>query len=62
MDNDVSAGSTGTSALGHLALGLTLLVFGIGHAGVVGSATAVPANRPTALPGRAAGRGATTTG
>ena len=36
MDNDVSAGSTATtSTLGHLALGLTLLAFGIGHTGVI---------------------------
>ncbi|GAA4918741.1 GPR1/FUN34/YaaH family transporter [Streptomyces coeruleoprunus] len=34
MDNDVSAGSS-TSTLGHLALGLTLLAFGIGTTGVI---------------------------
>ncbi|MGI5482665.1 GPR1/FUN34/YaaH family transporter [Streptomyces lavendofoliae] len=34
MDNDVSAGNT-TSALGHLALGLTLLAFGIGGTGAI---------------------------
>ncbi|MEV6652406.1 acetate uptake transporter [Streptomyces sp. NPDC051219] len=39
MDNDVSAGST-TSTLGHLALGLTLLAFGIGHADVIDGVTA----------------------
>ncbi|AXG77998.1 GPR1/FUN34/YaaH family transporter [Streptomyces paludis] len=46
MDNDVSAGSTtSTSVLGHLALGLTLLAFGIGQTraidGVV-AATSLP--------------------
>ncbi|MEU7280965.1 GPR1/FUN34/YaaH family transporter [Streptomyces sp. NPDC045431] len=35
MDNDVSAGSTTTSTLGHLALGLTLLAFGLGNTGVI---------------------------
>ncbi|MFG2624720.1 acetate uptake transporter [Streptomyces sp. NPDC048473] len=43
MDNDVSAGSTSTSTLGHLALGLTLLAFGIGHTGVVDGVTAADA-------------------
>ncbi|MFF2325566.1 MULTISPECIES: hypothetical protein [unclassified Streptomyces] len=43
MDNDVSAGSAGTAALGHLALGLTLLAFGIGHTGVVDGVTAADA-------------------
>ncbi|WP_455362201.1 acetate uptake transporter [Streptomyces sp. SYSU K21746] len=42
MDNDVSAGST-TSTLGHLALGLTLLAFGIGHAEVIDGVTAADA-------------------
>jgi succinate-acetate transporter protein len=40
VDNDVSAGSTApvsASALGHLALGLTLLAFGIGHTGAFDS-------------------------
>jgi succinate-acetate transporter protein len=44
VDNDVSAGST-TSTLGQLALGLTLLAFGIGATGVidgVSTAAAVP--------------------
>ncbi|OII69972.1 GPR1/FUN34/YaaH family transporter [Streptomyces sp. CC77] len=44
MDNDVSAGST-TSTLGRLALGLTLLAFGLGNTGVidnVGAADASP--------------------
>ncbi|MFJ3924828.1 GPR1/FUN34/YaaH family transporter [Streptomyces sp. NPDC090022] len=41
MDNDVSAGSTATtSTLGHLALGLTLLAFGIGHTGVIDGVSA----------------------
>ncbi|MFB7526884.1 hypothetical protein ACFC0C_01215 [Streptomyces sp. NPDC056178] len=40
MDDDVSAGSTSTAALGHLALGSTLLGFGIGHTGVVDGVTA----------------------
>ncbi|MFI5754543.1 acetate uptake transporter [Streptomyces sp. NPDC051569] len=41
MDNDVSAGSaTSTSVLGHLALGLTLLAFGIGHTGAIKGVTA----------------------
>ncbi|MFE2494956.1 acetate uptake transporter [Streptomyces scopuliridis] len=44
MDNAVSAGSaTSTWVLGHLALGLTLLAFGIGHSGVVDGVTAVAA-------------------
>ncbi|MCB5180785.1 GPR1/FUN34/YaaH family transporter [Streptomyces antimicrobicus] len=41
MDNDVTAGSkASTSTLGHLALGLTLLAFGIGHTGVVSGVSA----------------------
>ncbi|MFJ6939032.1 GPR1/FUN34/YaaH family transporter [Streptomyces sp. NPDC101132] len=41
MDNDVSAGSKATtSTLGHIALGLTLLAFGIGHTGVIDGVTA----------------------
>ncbi|MFF3750133.1 acetate uptake transporter [Streptomyces sp. NPDC002018] len=44
MDNDVSAGSTtSTSVLGHLALGLTLLAFGIGHTAVIDGVTAADA-------------------
>jgi succinate-acetate transporter protein len=38
VDNDVSAGST-TSTLGQLALGLTLLAFGIGATGVIDGVT-----------------------
>ncbi|WP_267243904.1 GPR1/FUN34/YaaH family transporter [Streptomyces sp. PR69] len=40
MDNDVSAGSANTSTLGHLALGLTLLAFGVGHTGVIDNVAA----------------------
>ncbi|SFF55650.1 GPR1/FUN34/YaaH family transporter [Streptomyces mirabilis] len=39
MDKDVSAGSI-TSTLGHLALGLTLLLFGLGHTQVIDGVTA----------------------
>ncbi|TGB06471.1 GPR1/FUN34/YaaH family transporter [Streptomyces sp. MZ04] len=42
MDKDVSAGSI-TSTLGHLALGLTLLAFGIGHTEVIDGVTATDA-------------------
>jgi succinate-acetate transporter protein len=38
VDNEVSAGST-TSTLGHLALGLTLLAFGLGNTRVVHGVT-----------------------
>ncbi|MET7618078.1 acetate uptake transporter [Streptomyces sp. NPDC005408] len=40
MDNEVSAGSATTSTLGHLALGLTLLAFGVGHTGVIDNVAA----------------------
>ncbi|MGW2559033.1 GPR1/FUN34/YaaH family transporter [Streptomyces sp. NPDC001514] len=40
MDNEVSAGSATSSTLGHLALGLTLLAFGIGHTGVIDNVAA----------------------
>ncbi|MEN8650267.1 acetate uptake transporter [Streptomyces sp. 21So2-11] len=40
--NDVSAGST-TTVLGHLALGLTLLAFGIGHTEIIDGVTAADA-------------------
>ncbi|MEV6687217.1 acetate uptake transporter [Streptomyces sp. NPDC051130] len=41
MDNGVSAGSTAsTSTLGHIALGLTLLAFGIGHTGIISGVSA----------------------
>lgn len=40
MDNGVSAGSNAsTSTLGHIALGLTLLAFGIGHTGIIDGVT-----------------------
>ncbi|MCM1967663.1 acetate uptake transporter [Streptomyces sp. NPDC002812] len=40
MDNGVSAGSTAsTSTLGHIALGLTLLAFGIGNTGIIDGVT-----------------------
>ncbi|MFD9909201.1 GPR1/FUN34/YaaH family transporter [Streptomyces sp. NPDC059063] len=42
MDKDVSAGSN-TSTLGHLALGLTLLGFGLGHTRVIDGVTAADA-------------------
>ncbi|MGW4030490.1 acetate uptake transporter [Streptomyces sp. NPDC004838] len=44
MDNDVSAGSATTSTLGHLALGLTLLAFGVGTTGVVDNVSAADAS------------------
>ncbi|MEV5608503.1 GPR1/FUN34/YaaH family transporter [Streptomyces sp. NPDC052225] len=44
MDNDVSAGSASTvSTLGQLALGLTLLAFGLGHTQVIDGVTAANA-------------------
>ncbi|MFI1397648.1 GPR1/FUN34/YaaH family transporter [Streptomyces sp. NPDC020681] len=44
MDKDVSAGSaTSTQTLGNLALGLTLLAFGIGHTGVIDNVAAADA-------------------
>ncbi|MFF3377012.1 GPR1/FUN34/YaaH family transporter [Streptomyces sp. NPDC002680] len=42
MDNDVSGGST-TTILGQLALGLTLLAFGLGHTEVIDGVTAADA-------------------
>lgn len=42
MDNDVAAGNT-TSTLGHLALGLTLLAFGLGGTGVIDNVAAADA-------------------
>ncbi|MFJ8144792.1 GPR1/FUN34/YaaH family transporter [Streptomyces sp. NPDC096048] len=42
MDNDVSAGST-TTIVGRLALGVTLLAFGVGHTGVIDGVTAADA-------------------
>ncbi|MEU3898079.1 GPR1/FUN34/YaaH family transporter [Streptomyces sp. NPDC045251] len=43
MDNDVSAGSTTTTIVGRLALGITLLAFGLGHTGVIDGVTAADA-------------------
>ncbi|MFI0979555.1 acetate uptake transporter [Streptomyces sp. NPDC021093] len=46
MDNDVSAGSStsaSASTLGHLALGLTLLAFGLGHTGALSGVTVASA-------------------
>ncbi|MFI2640297.1 GPR1/FUN34/YaaH family transporter [Streptomyces sp. NPDC018610] len=40
MANDVSAGSTTTTILGRLALGITLLAFGLGYTGVIDGVTA----------------------
>ncbi|MEI5103921.1 GPR1/FUN34/YaaH family transporter [Streptomyces sp. PmtG] len=42
MDKDVAAGSS-TSTLGQLALGLTLLAFGLGHTEVIDGVTAADA-------------------
>ncbi|MBN0048182.1 hypothetical protein JS756_29545 [Streptomyces actuosus] len=42
MDNDVSAGSI-TTIVGRLALGITLLAFGIGHTGVIDGVTTADA-------------------
>ncbi|MFF4348772.1 GPR1/FUN34/YaaH family transporter [Streptomyces sp. NPDC001530] len=42
MDNDVSAGST-TTTLGHLALGITLLAFGLGYTDVIDGVSAADA-------------------
>ncbi|MGW1891568.1 GPR1/FUN34/YaaH family transporter [Streptomyces sp. NPDC002004] len=42
MSNDASAGST-TSTLGHLALGITLLAFGLGNTQVISGVTAADA-------------------
>jgi succinate-acetate transporter protein len=43
VDNDVSAGSSTSSTLGQLALGLTLLGFGLGYAEVISGVTAADA-------------------
>ncbi|MFE3324665.1 acetate uptake transporter [Streptomyces sp. NPDC059176] len=40
MDNEVSAGSATSTTLGHLALGLTLLAFGLGNTGVIDNVAA----------------------
>ncbi|WP_282699306.1 GPR1/FUN34/YaaH family transporter [Streptomyces sp. CC219B] len=43
MDNDVSAGSGITTVVGRLALGITLLAFGLGHTEVINGVTAADA-------------------
>jgi uncharacterized protein len=43
VDNDVSAGSSTTTVAGRLALGITLLAFGLGHANVIDGVTAANA-------------------
>ncbi len=42
MDNDVSAGST-TTVVGRLALGITLLAFGLGYTDLIDGVTAADA-------------------
>ena len=42
MDNDVSAGST-TTIIGRLALGVTLLAFGLGYTDLIDGVTAADA-------------------
>lgn len=43
MDNDVSAGSGTTVVVGRLALGITLLAFGLGNTGVIDGVSAADA-------------------
>ncbi|MFG2196176.1 acetate uptake transporter [Streptomyces sp. NPDC048639] len=43
MDNGVAAGRGSASTLGQLALGLTLLAFGLGHTGVIDGVSAADA-------------------
>jgi succinate-acetate transporter protein len=43
VDNDVSAGSSTTTVAGRLALGITLLAFGLGNTGVIDGVTAANA-------------------
>ncbi|MFF4258514.1 GPR1/FUN34/YaaH family transporter [Streptomyces sp. NPDC001663] len=43
MDNDVSAGSGTTTVVGRLALGVTLLAFGLGHTDVIDGVSAADA-------------------
>jgi succinate-acetate transporter protein len=43
VDNDVPAGSSTTTVAGRLALGITLLAFGLGHTGVIDGVTAADA-------------------
>ncbi|MFJ3302561.1 GPR1/FUN34/YaaH family transporter [Streptomyces sp. NPDC086549] len=40
MDNDVSAGNTTTTVVGRLALGITLLAFGLGYTNVIDGVSA----------------------
>jgi uncharacterized protein len=50
VNSPVPAGSS-TAALGHLALGLTLLAFGIGHTGIIDGVTAADAVAPATYVG-----------
>ncbi|MGY6018144.1 GPR1/FUN34/YaaH family transporter [Streptomyces spinosirectus] len=43
MDNDVSAGSGTTTVVGRLALGITLLAFGLGNTNVINNVSAADA-------------------
>jgi succinate-acetate transporter protein len=43
VDKDVSAGSATTTVVGRLALGITLLAFGLGHTDVINGVTAADA-------------------
>ncbi|MFJ3229575.1 GPR1/FUN34/YaaH family transporter [Streptomyces sp. NPDC086787] len=43
MDRDLSAGNTTTTVVGRLALGITLLAFGIGYTGVIDGVSAADA-------------------
>ncbi|MET9909235.1 GPR1/FUN34/YaaH family transporter [Streptomyces sp. NPDC006476] len=43
MDKDVSAGSATTTVVGRLALGITLLAFGLGHTDVINGVSAADA-------------------
>jgi succinate-acetate transporter protein len=43
VDNDVSAGSGTTTVVGRLALGITLLAFGLGHTDVIDGVSAADA-------------------
>jgi succinate-acetate transporter protein len=43
VDKDVSAGSATTTVVGRLALGITLLAFGLGHTDVIDGVTAADA-------------------
>ena len=43
MDKDVSAGTATTTVVGRLALGITLLAFGLGHTGVINGVSAADA-------------------